>query len=312
MPQPRSSSGRSSRGGRSRASSARKPAASSARKSTASSSGRKTASASPRKASTTSRKAATTSRKAAASARKTSASSRKTSASSRKASTTSRKASAARKPAARKKASSTRRTGRVRRADTLATLNTLRDHLTRGVVLTGERLRETMDDTVRRGRITRDDAEELRQSLIAIGRQQTEDVLADLEKLVGKGPAEAAAAARDAGKRARSRVEATAARARKSEPADRVVRELDRARRAARIGPSFPVIGYDDLSAAQISSRLSSLTAAQLRKVRDYERRHGNRKSVLTALQKRRAVTTRRPLLRDRSRGPWGCHARRR
>jgi hypothetical protein len=46
-------------------------------------------------------------------------------------------------------------------------------------------------------------------------------------------------------------------------------------------------MGYDELSAAQISTRLASLTAAQLRKVRDYERRHGNRKSVLAAIQKR-------------------------
>jgi hypothetical protein len=163
----------------------------------------------------------------------------------------------------------------------------MREHLTRGFILTGERLQETMDDSVRRGRITRDDAEELLQSLVTIGRKQTEEILVDLEKLVGRRPTGAAAAARGAGKRARGRVEATAARARKSEPADRVLREVDKARRAAKLGPSFPVIGYDELSAAQISTRLSSLTAPQLRKVRDYERRHGNRKSVLSAVQKR-------------------------
>jgi polyhydroxyalkanoate synthesis regulator phasin len=269
MPQPRSSSGRSSRSGattrKSSTSSTRKPAASSAKKPAASKPRRKTAAAS-RTASP---------RKAAASPRKTSASSRKPSARRGSAST------------ARKAATSARRGARSGGEDTLATLNSLRDHLTRGLVLTGERLQETMDDTVRRGRITRDDAEELIQSLVSIGRKQTEDILTDLEKLVGRRPTGAAAAARDAGKRARGRVEATAARARKSEPADRVLREVDRARRAARVGPSFPVMGYDDLSAAQISSRLSSLTAAQLRKVRDYERRHANRKSVLSALAKK-------------------------
>jgi polyhydroxyalkanoate synthesis regulator phasin len=269
MPQPRSSSGRSSR----------KPAASSAKKPAASKPRRKTAAAS-RSASP---------RKAAASPRKTSASSRKASASSRKTSATSRKPAARRASTstARKAATSARRSARSGGEDTLATLNSLRDHLTRGLVLTGERLQETMDDTVRRGRITRDDAEELIQSLVSIGRKQTEDILTDLEKLVGRKPTGAAAAARDAGKRARGRVEATATRARKSEPADRVLREVDRARRAAGVGPSFPVMGYDDLSAAQISSRLSSLTAAQLRKVRDYERRHANRKSVLSALAKK-------------------------
>jgi polyhydroxyalkanoate synthesis regulator phasin len=151
-------------------------------------------------------------------------------------------------------------------------------------VLTGERLQEALDDAVRRGRITRGDAEELLQSLIAIGRKQTEDVLTDLEQIFTRGPGGMAQAARVAGKRA---VEATAGRARRSPSGDRVLREVDRARRAAGIGPVFPVSSYDELSAAQISTRLTDLTSAELRKVRDYERRHGNRKSVLNAIEKR-------------------------
>ena len=53
------------------------------------------------------------------------------------------------------------------------------------------------------------------------------------------------------------------------------------------MGPSFPITGYDDLTAAQIQSRLEGLTPAELRKVRDYERRHGNRKTVLTAIERK-------------------------
>ena len=53
--------------------------------------------------------------------------------------------------------------------------------LARAVMLPTERVREAVDDAVRRGRITRDDAEELVQSLVAAGRPQTEDALADLE-----------------------------------------------------------------------------------------------------------------------------------
>jgi hypothetical protein len=49
---------------------------------------------------------------------------------------------------------------------------------------------------------------------------------------------------------------------------------------------SFPIIGYDDLSARQVSSRLVGLRPAELRKVREYERRHANRTSVLDALEK--------------------------
>ena len=66
--------------------------------------------------------------------------------------------------------------------------------------------------------------------------------------------------------------------------ADQVLAQADKVRRAAGVGPSFPITGYDDLTAAEIQSRLTDLTPAQLRKVRDYERRHANRKSVLSAI----------------------------
>ncbi len=69
-------------------------------------------------------------------------------------------------------------------------------------------------------------------------------------------------------------------------PADRVLREADRARRTVGVGTSFPVLGYDDLTAAQVGDRLGTLTPPELRKVRDYERRHANRKSVLGAIEK--------------------------
>jgi hypothetical protein len=51
------------------------------------------------------------------------------------------------------------------------------------------------------------------------------------------------------------------------------------------VGPSFPILGYDDLTAAQVQSRLDGLSPAELRKVRDYEKRNANRKSVLDAVQ---------------------------
>jgi hypothetical protein len=64
-----------------------------------------------------------------------------------------------------------------------------------------------------------------------------------------------------------------------------VLARADRARRAAGVGPTFPILGYDDLNAQQIQSRLRALTPAELRKVRDYEKRHENRKSVLGAIE---------------------------
>jgi polyhydroxyalkanoate synthesis regulator phasin len=142
-------------------------------------------------------------------------------------------------------------------------VNALRALLARAIMLPTERVRETLDDAVRRGRMTRSDAEDLAQALIAVGRRQTEDLLADVEQLLGRR-----------GKRT-------------PQAADRVVREVDKAKRAAGVGGSFPISNYDDLAAAQITSRLDDLSPAELRKVRDYERRHGNRKTVLSAIERK-------------------------
>jgi len=146
--------------------------------------------------------------------------------------------------------------------ESLATrLASLREAMTRAVMLPTDGLRDALDDAVRRGRITRSDAEDLYQSLLAAGRRQIETVLTDLEQLLGRS--------RTPGR-------------------ERVIREVDRARRATGLGVStFPIAGYDDLAAAQITSRLDDLTPADLRAVRDYERRHANRKTVLAAVERK-------------------------
>jgi polyhydroxyalkanoate synthesis regulator phasin len=64
---------------------------------------------------------------------------------------------------------------------------------------------------------------------------------------------------------------------------------LRRARRQTEellsdIGETFPIPGYDDLTAAQVIERLRDLEPGQLRQVREYERRNANRKTVLGAL----------------------------
>ena len=161
------------------------------------------------------------------------------------------------------------------------------------VVITRDRLQEALDDAVERGRMTRSDAQELVQGLLTLGRNQTRDVLADLEQLLGRGRSEVESRTGDAtgravaaAKGARRQVEdaTTKARKRAADAADPLIAQADRARRAAGVGPSFPITGYEDLSAAQIQSRLGGLTPAELRKVRDYESRHANRKSVLNAI----------------------------
>jgi polyhydroxyalkanoate synthesis regulator phasin len=139
------------------------------------------------------------------------------------------------------------------------------------VMLTRERIQDTLDEAAERGRVTRHDANELVAELVRRGRQQTDDILSDLDRLLGKG---------------RSQLGSATKRVRRVEPVDRVVRTADRARRTVGVGPAFPILGYDELTAGQVGERLGGLTPAELRKVRDYERRHGNRKTVLDTIER--------------------------
>ena len=104
------------------------------------------------------------------------------------------------------------------------------------MVITRERLQDTLDDAVRRGRMTRDDAA---------------DLLAEILRRAI------------------------------SAPTDRMKREV---RRVTGAVDGFPIEDYDELTAAQIVSQLGGLDAVDLRRVRDYERRNANRKTVLAAV----------------------------
>lgn len=138
------------------------------------------------------------------------------------------------------------------------------------VLLTRERIQAILDDAVERGRMTRADATDLAGALVERGRRQTEDLLSDVEQLLGRSREQLDETTTDVKRRTRK---VTA-------PADRVLR-------AAGIGSGFPVSGYDELTAAQVTGRLRELTPAELRKVRDYEKRNANRKSVLAAVEQK-------------------------
>ena len=146
------------------------------------------------------------------------------------------------------------------------------------VLLTRERIQEAVDDAVDRGRMTRADATDLATTLFERGRRQTEDLLSDIEQLLGRSREQLDDTTSDVKRKTKGRV---------AGPADRVLREVDRARRVAGIGTSFPISGYDDLTAAQVTGRLGELTPAELRKVRDYERKNANRKGVLAAVEQK-------------------------
>ncbi len=126
------------------------------------------------------------------------------------------------------------------------------------VVITRERLQEAFDDAVQRGRMTRDDAQELAASLINRGRSSTEDVLGDLERLLGF-------------------------------QRDGIPPQNDGEPGRPAEGETLPFEGYDELTAVQITARLTTLSAPELRRVRDHEQRHANRKSVLQAVERKLA-----------------------
>ncbi|MEA2443799.1 MAG: hypothetical protein QOJ12_1091 [Thermoleophilales bacterium] len=226
------------------------------------------------------RRRSTSARKPAA---KRSTGARKTTAASKRSTTAKRTTAAKRGTAKRTTAKRTTTSSRSLDDVARANLSALRDAINplNLVLLTRDRMQEVFDDAVRRGRVTRDDANDLAGDLFRRGRKQTDDILSDFEQLLGRSREQLEQAGADARKRAT----AAGKRARRAPSADRVLREVDRARRSARLG-SFPILNYDDLSAGQITDRVSDLTPAQLRKVRDYERRNANRKSVLSALER--------------------------
>jgi len=106
--------------------------------------------------------------------------------------------------------------------------------------------------------------------LIRRGRQQTDDLLVDLERTLGRG---------------REQLDEATRRAKTAAP-DRLIRHADRARRTIGVGPAFPILAYDELTVAQVQRRLSHLSDPELRTVRDYERRNAKRKSLLRAIEK--------------------------
>lgn len=138
-------------------------------------------------------------------------------------------------------------------------------------MLSRERIQQTLDEAAERGRMTRSDANELVFELVRRGRQQTDELLADLERLLGRG---------------RAQLDTARKRSRSTEPMDQLVRVADRARLSIGAGSSLPIAGYDEMTASQVNGRLTDLSRPELRRIQDYESRHANRKSVLEAIER--------------------------
>jgi polyhydroxyalkanoate synthesis regulator phasin len=159
-------------------------------------------------------------------------------------------------------------------------IQAFRDALEKSITISRERLQEVVDDAVRRGRMTRGDAEEIVNRVVVRGRDQAEEILGQLERLLSQ--------VRGVPDRARSEVGTRAEQARKRAvgAVDKPLAGADRVRRRAQV-PGFPITAYDQLSIRQIDSRLQDLTRDELRRVRDYERRNKARKGLLRALDRK-------------------------
>ena len=142
-----------------------------------------------------------------------------------------------------------------------------------------------MDDAVRRGRMTRDDANELVSNLITRGRNYTDDLVKELERLMDQARRELQSRTGPTRRRA-TQAAGRAARAAR-DAADTPLAQADRLRRRARVSAGGPITAYDQLTESQIKSRLGDLSPAELRELRSREQRGKARKSVLAEIERR-------------------------
>jgi polyhydroxyalkanoate synthesis regulator phasin len=164
-------------------------------------------------------------------------------------------------------------------------IENFRSSLERSLTLSRDRLQETVDDAVRRGRMQRRDAEKLVSDLVSRSRSQTTTMIRDLEKMADQARKELGGRAAPARRQASNAARRAGRAAR--DAADRPLAGADRLRRRAPLPTGFPITAYDQLTAAQIKARLSDLSRADLRKVRTYENNNEKRKGVLSDIDRR-------------------------
>ena len=162
-------------------------------------------------------------------------------------------------------------------------IEAFRDALEKSITLPRERIQEVVDDAVKRGRMTRDDANELVSKLVSRGRKQSEELVKDLEALLDQARKQVERQTTKARRQVKGTAGKVARQAR--DAADEPLARADSVRRKAGVG-SFPITGYDELTAVQIGKRLGGLSKPELRKVRTYEKNNKARKSILGKIDK--------------------------
>ena len=155
-----------------------------------------------------------------------------------------------------------------------------RDALEKSITISRDRLQEVVDDAVRRGRMTRGDAEEMVGRLATRSREQAEDLLSQLDGLLSQVREVPDRAKQQAGER-RSRPGSERSprwTSHSRAPIASAVRPAPRASRSRRTtsSPSGRSIAGCRSSAGRSCGR-----------VRDYERKNKARKSLLRALDRK-------------------------
>ncbi|KAA1424076.1 hypothetical protein [Nocardioides antri] len=191
-------------------------------------------------------------------------------------------------------------------------LRALQGALEHSLTIQRARLQEIVDDLVARGSLSRADADRLLNQLLVSSKdysqallQALDSITTDARKSLGGGIAPVmATAGKTAGKIAetvrqaprlvgkQSTTTPTTAPKRTPKPASKQAPKT--ASKAASkpaakkgTGATDPIPGYSDLTVAEIKPKLTGLSPAALRKVRDRERAGKARKSVLADIEKR-------------------------
>ena len=191
-----------------------------------------------------------------------------------------------------------------------------RTALESNVTMPRERVQEVVDDAVKRGRMTRDDANELVSNLVSRSRKATDDLMRSSRSCSSRRARRSRLGRRRRARRSKlgrppRRKQATRAAGRVSraarDAADRPLASADKLRRRAG-APGPPITGYEQLTAPQVKSRLRDLNKADLRKVRTQEKRGKARKSILDAIESSWAEAARFGSNRVASAGAPGRH----
>jgi polyhydroxyalkanoate synthesis regulator phasin len=183
------------------------------------------------------------------------------------------------------KRTSTSRAGAGAAGRTDKSVEAFRDALERSVTLSRDRLQDAVDDAVKRGRLTRDDANELVSSLVTRSRRYSDELVKQLERLLDQAQKEIETRAAPARRRATASARRAARAAR--DAADAPLAQADRLRRRSGVTAGGPITAYDQLTAPQVKARLRDLSPAELRQVRTREQRGKARKGILSDIDRR-------------------------